>query len=101
MQKDLSTVSFVYLAAAAPCSDCVYLINVYKAKRNKTMDPQSQDSVEHFVCHHLVGGHSSFTSCAPNQACRLRKHNKNARILLIKVLLSYYKLGKVQISPFK
>lgn len=33
MQKDLSTVSFVYLAASALDSDCVYLINVYKAKR--------------------------------------------------------------------
>lgn len=44
MQKDLSTVSFVYLAASALSSDCVYLINVYKAERNKTMDPQSQDT---------------------------------------------------------
>lgn len=45
MQKDLSTVSFVYLAASALRSDCVYLINVYKAKRNKTMAPQSQPTL--------------------------------------------------------
>lgn len=50
MQKDLSTVSFVYLAASALGSDCVYLINVYNGKRNKTMEPQSQilDSVPFF-----------------------------------------------------
>lgn len=45
MQKDLSTVSFVYLAASALGSDCVSLINVYKAKRNKAMGPQSQATV--------------------------------------------------------
>jgi len=45
MQKDLSTVSFVYLAASALRSDCVPLINVYKAKRNKAMCPQSQATV--------------------------------------------------------
>lgn len=45
MQKDLSTVSFVYLAASALGSDCVSLINVYKAKRNKAMGPQSWATV--------------------------------------------------------
>jgi len=39
MQKDLSTVSFVYLAVSALSPDCVYLINVYKAKRNKILEP--------------------------------------------------------------
>lgn len=58
MQKDLSTVSFVYLAASALSSDCVYLINVYKAKRKKTMDPQSQGTVQPFICHRRVGGDS-------------------------------------------
>lgn len=89
MQKDLSTVSFVYLAASALSSDCVYLINVYRAKRNKTMDPQSQDTIQHVICHHWVGGHSNFTSCTPNRAYRFIKHNKNARILLIRVPLGY------------
>lgn len=56
MQKDLSTVSFVYLAASALGSDCVYLINVYKAKRNKTTAPQSQHTEEHGICHLWVGG---------------------------------------------
>lgn len=55
MQKDLSTVSFVYLAASALRSDCVYLINVYKAKRNKIMGPQSKDTVQHVACHPGVG----------------------------------------------
>lgn len=73
MQKDLSTVSFVYLAASALSSDCVYLINVYKAKRNKITDPQSQDTVEHVICHDWVGGHSSFTNSPPYKACRVIK----------------------------
>ena len=45
MQKDLSTVSFVYVAASALRADCVYLINVYKAQRKKAMAPQSQDAL--------------------------------------------------------
>lgn len=73
MQKDLSTVSFVYLAASALSSDCVYLINVYKAKRNKITDPQSQDTTEHVLCHDWVGGHSNFTNSPPYKACRFIK----------------------------
>lgn len=91
MQKDLSTVSFVYLAASALSSDCVYLINVYKAKRYKTMDPQSPDTVQHFICHHWGPGDSP-VSLAAHQIKRGRgfiNTTINARILLIKVPLSY------------
>lgn len=90
MQKDLSTVSFVYLAASALSSDCVYLINVYKAKRNKITDPHSQETVEHVICHHWVRGHSNFTNCPPNKTCRfINDNNKNASLFLIKMILSY------------
>lgn len=90
MQKDLSTVSFVYLAASALSADCVYLINVYKAKREKTRDPQSQGTVQPFISHRRVGGQSGVTGCTPTKVWRrIKQNNKNARILLIKGLLSY------------
>lgn len=61
MQKDLSTVSFVYLAASALGSDCVSLINVYKAKRNKVAGLPSQATVEHGICCPWVRRQDDFT----------------------------------------
>lgn len=60
MQKDLSTVSFVYLAASALGSDCVSLINVYKAKRNKAAGLPSQATAEHGICRPWVRRHDDF-----------------------------------------
>lgn len=52
MQKDLSTVSFVYLAVSALSPDFVYLINVYKAKRNKILEPWSENTILHVIRQH-------------------------------------------------
>lgn len=90
MQKDLSTVSFVYLAASALSSDCVYLINVYKAKRNKITDSQSQDTAEHVICHYWVGGHSTFTAHHIKHVDLYKDNNKGASLFLIKVIPSYF-----------